>query len=203
MNQTVSSRDRYNQERRDSAENRKNQVLDRAQELFLEKGLAKVTMNDIIDRTGLSKATLYRYFKNITEIIFEIQYRMMDELFYHKFNNSSPLSFVMGIIDDFPEHQDAYRYIGMFDHLYSESYPNEELGEQYEKFVSRRDWNEGFNQNNLSDELVTHLMVVINIVISFLQRLALRGKVLEKYQGISVERQLEEFKSMIKREFAF
>lgn len=40
------------------------QILDAAAELFVERGVAGVNMNDIATAAGCSRATVYRYFEN-------------------------------------------------------------------------------------------------------------------------------------------
>lgn len=199
---TLTAQERYNRERRDSAEQRRGLVLDCAKELFLERGLARVTMNDILESTGVSRATLYRYFSNLDEIIFEIQKNMMGRLFYGSQPFSSPLEFLVGLIRGFPANREAFRFIGMFDNHYSETYPPG-LGEEYESYVRQKDLGLGVEGEELPREYRDRILTVTNVVISFLQRLALRGKILETYQGISEEKQLSELTYMVKREFAF
>jgi AcrR family transcriptional regulator len=199
----MSGRERYNRERQETAWKRKQVVIDRAEELFLNKGLNQVTMSDIMEAAGISKATLYRYFNNMDEIIFEVQYRKMSVLFHNAEPLASPLKFVLGMIDNFNQNRDAFRFIGMFDNHYSEKYPNEEMAREYEVFTLRNDRKSVSLSDESTREMHERFVIVINVVISFLQRLALRGDILEKYQGITVERQLEELKHMVKREFAF
>ena len=43
---------------------RKNELLDAAQKLFVEKGYAKTTVTDILNVYGLSKGVFYYYFKS-------------------------------------------------------------------------------------------------------------------------------------------
>ena len=48
--------------------NKKKRITDAAYELCLEKTVSTVTMQDIIDRTGLSQGGIYRFYKDIDEI---------------------------------------------------------------------------------------------------------------------------------------
>ena len=54
--------------RRDVSEERKEQILDAAAEVFSRKGFDKARMDDIVEKTGLSKGALYWYFKSKDEI---------------------------------------------------------------------------------------------------------------------------------------
>ena len=48
--------------------NKKNMIADVAYELCLEKTVSTVTMQDIINRTGLSQGGIYRFYRDIDEI---------------------------------------------------------------------------------------------------------------------------------------
>ena len=58
--------------RQDVSEERRNQILEAAEEVFTAKGLDKSRMEDIAERTGLSKGTLYLYFKSKDNLIIAI-----------------------------------------------------------------------------------------------------------------------------------
>jgi AcrR family transcriptional regulator len=210
MKEKLTNMDRYNIERQEQAEKRKQMVLDVAEKLFLEKGLANTTMNDIMTAARVSKATLYRYFQSIDPIAFEIQYRMIREVFKNAIIlieegikvDEFVLKSLLMLIDEFHQHEKEYRYIGMFDNLYSEKYPSQKLANEYREFL------ESFNKGMIEKFRADHkdynkLVTSMNVVFSFLQRLATRGKQLEKYQGITVDEQLIEFKKMIEREFSY
>jgi AcrR family transcriptional regulator len=68
--------------RSDVSEERKNQILDAATEVFIQKGFDKARMDDIVDETGLSKGTLYWYFKSKSDIIIAI----LDRIFQIEFD---------------------------------------------------------------------------------------------------------------------
>lgn len=68
--------------RPDVSEERKNQILDAATQVFMQKGFDKARMDDIVEETGLSKGTLYWYFKSKYDIIISI----LDRIFQHAFD---------------------------------------------------------------------------------------------------------------------
>ena len=47
---------------------KKNYILDKAKEVFITNGFAKVTMKDIVEACGISRGGLYRYFGSTKEI---------------------------------------------------------------------------------------------------------------------------------------
>jgi AcrR family transcriptional regulator len=62
--------------RPDVSEERKDQILDAASEIFAEKGIHEARMDDIVAKSGLSKGTLYWYFKSKDAILLGIFDRM-------------------------------------------------------------------------------------------------------------------------------
>ncbi len=59
-----------------TAEERKNEILDVAEQLFAEKGFDNASTNDIINRIGIARGTLYHHFKSKEEILDAIVERM-------------------------------------------------------------------------------------------------------------------------------
>jgi AcrR family transcriptional regulator len=55
--------------RPDVSEERKAQIMDAAQEVFIQKGINEARMDDIAQQTGLSKGTLYLYFKSKENLV--------------------------------------------------------------------------------------------------------------------------------------
>lgn len=57
---------------------RKNEILDAAEKLFLTKGYEKCTVNDILKVVDIAKGTLYHYFKSKEDILDAIVWRYKD-----------------------------------------------------------------------------------------------------------------------------
>jgi AcrR family transcriptional regulator len=51
------------------AEERKNEILDAAAELFEQKGFDGTSTNDILDKVGIARGTLYHHFKSKEDIM--------------------------------------------------------------------------------------------------------------------------------------
>jgi len=66
--------------RPDVSEERKHQILDAAARIFNRKGISGARMDDIARETGLSKGTLYWYFKSKDEIVTTL----IDRFFRHE-----------------------------------------------------------------------------------------------------------------------
>jgi AcrR family transcriptional regulator len=67
--------------RPDVSDERKGQILTAAEEVFTRKGFDEARMDEIAEETGLSKGTLYLYFKSKDELIVAI----LDRIFQREF----------------------------------------------------------------------------------------------------------------------
>lgn len=201
----MTNMDRYNNERQALAEKRKQRVLEVAEKVILDKGLGMTSMNDIMKAAKVSKATLYRYYESMDVIAFEIEYKMIDRIMPGAFSKPESqttfMQYMYGVclklIEEFHSNEEAYCFIGMFDNYYSRAYPSESLSNDYEHFL---DQYSHFDDNEVDEMSKIRAVTHMNLVLSFLQRLASRGKLLEETQGVSVDAQLHELKMIIERE---
>lgn len=60
--------------------NKKKTITDAAYDLCLQKTVSTVTMQDIIDRTGLSQGGIYRFYKDIDEIFADMIRQMRERV---------------------------------------------------------------------------------------------------------------------------
>ena len=67
--------------RPDVSEERKDQIMNAAEEVFSQKGFSDARMDDIAEGTGLSKGTLYLYYKSKDDLIIAI----LDRIFQREF----------------------------------------------------------------------------------------------------------------------
>lgn len=58
-------------------------IANTAQELFMQKGIEGTSMNEIAQKSGYSKATLYVYFKNKEELVGFLVLESMEKLYAH------------------------------------------------------------------------------------------------------------------------
>lgn len=68
-----------NRNKRMSFENRKEEIKKVAAKVFVEKGFSNTSMEDLIKESGLSKGGFYHYYKNTTDIIYDL---MLDGIEY-------------------------------------------------------------------------------------------------------------------------
>jgi TetR/AcrR family transcriptional regulator len=67
---------------------RKNEIMEAGLQLFAEKDYHEVTVDEIAERVGLSKGTLYLYFKNKEDLFFSIVQGKAD-LFYERLHTAT------------------------------------------------------------------------------------------------------------------
>ena len=67
--------------RPDVSGERKDQIMNAAEEVFSQKGFSDARMDDIAEETGLSKGTLYLYYKSKDDLIIAI----LDRIFQREF----------------------------------------------------------------------------------------------------------------------
>ena len=178
-------------------------ILDAAESLFVKKGLENTNMTDIAAQAGITRMSLYRYFPDRHPIAFEIAVRMLSRVIDVSGYDEQAISIdivhfvVLKMIDRFYELKDAYRYLGMFDHLYGDRYPSEELAQWYKREI----FSLGFDDVVVLDKKIgqnrDHYFMLVNSTMSYLQKLATRGEIMSDEQGISLVEQLVFYKKMI------
>jgi len=78
---------------------RTSQIISAAEDVFTKKGFAEARMDDIAEETGLSKGTLYNYFKSkddliiaILDRIFQREFRVFDETDFSNMNATETIN---------------------------------------------------------------------------------------------------------------
>lgn len=62
-------------------QNNREQILDAAHRVCMQKPVYSITMRDVITEMGWSQGTIYRYFKNVHDILFELINRQTAHLY--------------------------------------------------------------------------------------------------------------------------
>ena len=98
---------------------RKNEIMEAGLQLFAEKDFHEVTVDEIAERVGLSKGTLYLYFKNKDDLFFSI-IQDKTNLLYKRLNatieGDKPFTeclknFVYTFLTFFEEHKPYFKII--------------------------------------------------------------------------------------------
>lgn len=179
-------------------------ILDAAELLFLRKGLEKTSMSDVAAQAGIARMSLYRYFPNRDVIALEIQKRMLSKI--HAYLQPGDLDnprqalrkIAQAMIRNFAALRDAYRYIGMFDHIYLDNPPGTALTEWTKNQLVTMLWG-GFSLEDLRRDSLSgnQLVMAVSTVIWFLEKLALRGELTWSDQSVPLEEHLKLFEEMV------
>jgi len=200
---------------------RRRSIIAAAETLFLQHDLGKVTMKDISTAAGITKATLYKYFASIDEVAFEVQIKVYSMMFEPpnmvvtapadartSLNGREIVRQYLRTNLEFAQHHPEHvRYLGVFDHHYRDCYPTRELEHRYKVIVNRVTarhlslLNTGILDGSIRNDIDPNLMAsaVWNILISMLQRMALRGPIILQESGVEPDRVLEVVLDMIVR----
>ncbi len=206
--------DRHRRELSSAKEARRLLILDTAERLFIEHGLEKVNIKDIVKATEISRVTFYRYFPDIHPLAMEVAGRMMGKMYAtiitkKDWLNTPPtfrgkhiaIGFFSAMVECFHDITDSLQYIGMFDYLYARQYPNEELASFYQEALNRGFESSGFQA--VFNDILTEpddcrfFLGIGNITLAALEKLAARGKLLEAEQNVAVDYQLDLIQDML------
>lgn len=197
---------KWNQELEEQRNKRRKEVLEAARRLFLEKDFPKVTMSDIAREAGTSKVTLYKYYKSIDEIAFEVQKRLVLEMreFFGEFSVDTPayqqiLDFLKCWLDFLKTKEDILRFQALFDHYYRTQYPEikqvhmvqdvfKQVGGPFYLLLER-----GQNEGSIRTDINAHELTAwsASALMSMAHRLASRRDILEKESHLPIERIME------------
>jgi len=182
-------------------------ILEAAEKVFLEMGIENTSMQDIARSAGINRTTLYRYFANRDEVAVAVHLRLMKktaEIAQFDLEDRSLEGYkrrVQAVIRNFPRLRDYYRLTGMFDKIY--------LDHPYDSPLTQWTLNrlilEGFtpqsaksgmkpSETAVSNEEIT---VIMNAVVWFLEKLALRGELTWSDHQIPLEEHLKIFEQMV------
>jgi hypothetical protein len=87
----------------------------------------------------------------------------------------------------------------MFDHLYGDHYPSEELASWYKQhiFSLTIDGVSPIFADDCDEQKRTKIFTMFNMIMSFLEKMAARGELIAEEQEIPLQTQLEAFKEII------
>ena len=125
---------------------KKEQILETAAKLFLEKSIFEVDMKELARMSGCGRSTLYRYFPNKAEIVFALM--MRDGRFYEKIEPVGmqfadgyaelewKLRSVLDMILSTPDYIDL---MCAYDAYFRQEYPQGPNYEAYMRYISKNE----------------------------------------------------------------
>jgi len=189
-------------------ERQRRRILDAAWKLFDERGIDRVTMAEITAASGVQPSTMYQYFRNKDEMVWEIVSRLMQEASErakaalqgapNALARITSLLHFMG--SELAEDRVKVRFMAQFDAMYARDWPAQRLislesrinPEGFKVFsdLIREGIAEGSLRRDLDPELTMH--AVMNAVVGAQRRLASLGEKVEQEYGRPIHRLFDE-----------
>ena len=126
-------------------------ILSAAQRLFIENGIESVTLTQIAEASGVTRATLYKYFRSKERILWEIHHlRMLEYGEQLRVQLSAPWQttydrfslFFNFLYQEFSERTDTFLFLRVFDSIYQRETAKEAHG-IYETVFHPQDFGTG------------------------------------------------------------
>ena len=180
---------------------RKNNLLETAEDYFIEHGLHNSTMEDIAAASGISRQTVYRYYSSKEDLAFAVEIRVLSRLFgrmeeLFSAADGMRLQDLYELTDDLitrfvSEYERELKFTGVFD-AYFQNYPDDHYYEQMRKILG------GFSnpfteiiekerrKGNLTGLEVPSSLIgetISNSILSLCQRVLLRRQALRTEYG--------------------
>lgn len=179
------------------------ELIAAGQSALIELNFTNVGLKEVCSRANLSKVTFYKCFNSMDELIFAVQQKIMGEMTVfiqeHSSLGKNGIESVEGYLNAWnallESHPDHLKYVGFFDHTYRDHYPNEQLQATYRELVSGGALGklllnyieQGIEDGTIRSELSVEqtVLFIFEMIISLMQRLAFRGKLLEEEHGVA------------------
>lgn len=177
-------------------------ILEKSRQAFLKKDIFNTVMSDIALSADLSVRTIYRYFDTKEDLVYEITIDLLNEWNSYQINVFNKLNgsgidkleiFLKRLIDYMSKKQDVMRYLAEFDFYFSDetTLANVDSMRRFDEVILisedliHKIIKEGINDKSIKDGLDIKLTVatISNVLWSFGQRIAIRGKIIEKESG--------------------
>lgn len=190
---------------------RKEEVISAALEVFKKQGIESTKMTDIADKAEVGVASVYRYFKTKPDLAVEAACKFWsDEIielykYYTEedFLNKSAINKVKELLEVYlklyKEHQDFMRFIDEFDRFVVKENVSKEKLKAYEKSIIdlkptlinilEKGKEEGTIRKDLNSE--QFYFSINHALMSLCQKLTLRGDILESDEFVQGQEQLK------------
>jgi AcrR family transcriptional regulator len=189
-------------------ERQRKRILDAAFRLFDLRGIDRVTMAEITAASGVQPSTMYQYFSNKDDIVWEILGGLIQEKsgLAKQAVEDAPnalariTALLESMADDLSNKQEEVRFMAQFDAMYARDWPVERLLSLESRIdprpfgifaeLIREGIADGSLRQDLDPELTMH--AVFNALIGTQRRLASLGKKVEQEYGQPTDRLFRE-----------
>lgn len=189
----------------DKRQEKKQQIIKQAKEIFLTKGLFNTVMDDIANKAGMTRRTIYRYFETKEDLAYETTILLLSEWndfhenIYAKLTGSGLMqlsSFLYQSIDFMEARIDIMKYLGEFDFYFTQEeseQPSSDSITRFNSIILKSDdiltilIEKGIKDGSIKKGMDAKLLVatISNVLWSFGQRIAVRGDMIKAEYDIS------------------
>ena len=188
-------------------ERRREEILDAAQRVFVEKGLITATVDDIAIAAELSKGTLYLYFESKEDIYIALMMRGL-RLLYSMFNNI--ISVETSVVKILHRMEEAYteffntqrNYFRMLDSAFRPNVHKEVSEEMRRTYTtqSQKNWeqiidlfNRGVREKKIRNDInpVDMAIIIWSNATALMTRIDREGEIWQKERNIDLTKTLE------------
>lgn len=193
---------------------RQQRILDVAENLFVDMGLAETSMAEVARITGISRRTLYRYYASKEDLAFAVEERIFETIFCDMRKFFRDLSgtgyekltrFFKALPAYIEKHKKEVKFTGGFDHYFSGEYPATEEAQRFIQMIKEGGnplaeiIEEGKKDGSVRSDIDTWLVsrTIGNVIISMAQRIVIRGHHIEHEQEVSPSALLEQLMHLL------
>ena len=189
-------------------------IIEKAISIFVSEGLANTRMADVAAAAGMSRRTLYRYYRTKEELAFAVEYDIFDQfkdvltdrVSQFPGNGYNRFSLLIDLFTElFEKYADELRFTGEFDHYFSGDYSDHEFLVRFKKLLLEvQSVYTGILSEGIADgsirkdiDIILTYSTLSNGFFSFSQRILIRGKNLKMEQDINPPDILKHFFTLI------
>ena len=196
---------RYRAEHRDKPSSRRSEIIDAAEALFLERGIAATSLIDIAQRVGVTRTTLYRYFEGRDQLAFEVAGRMITKLVTKAQEavpaGAGPLeaarAAAMSLITQFEHNRDPHWYLTVLDSYRPFRHISEELASWYTaRSLEALQLDGTIAAGCFDDETAGRLVTLMHMLMGVLGRYAIKRGILHR-GPVDLETQLRHLENLV------
>lgn len=196
---------RHRAEHRDKPSSRRSEIIDAAEALFLERGIARTSLIDIAQRVGVTRVTLYRYFEGRDQLAFEVAGRMITRLVTNAREaipaGAEPLEAARAalgaLITQFEHNRDAHWYLTVLDSYRPFRHISEELAAWYTaRSLEALQLDGTISAVSFDVETAERLVTLMHMVMGVLGRYAIKRGILPR-GPVALETQLRHLEELV------
>ncbi|MEW4368412.1 TetR/AcrR family transcriptional regulator [Paenibacillus kandeliae] len=169
----------------------RDELVQAGAELFLQQNFPDITVKDVCDKAGISRVTFYKHFRDMNELVFDVQMHILRDMTdlltasdLPQTNGRDRLANILQAWVDYALiHGQQLRFIALFDLYYGQMQVDDDLRQRYEQFVQHGTGRgflhdaleQGVRDGSLNPQLdVSHAGVLIfQTVMGVLQRVSM------------------------------